>query len=60
MTKKLTTIQKDVLREIGNIGAGNATTSMSQMIQKEITMEVPSVNIVTINEMMEFIGGPEK
>lgn len=60
MTKKLTTIQKDVLREIGNIGAGNATTSMSQMIQKEITMEVPSVKVVTINEMMELIGGPEK
>src|SRR5699024_4400194 len=60
MTDKLTEFQKDVLREIGNIGAGNATTSMSQMIEKEIVMEVPSVNIVTINEMMDLIGGAEK
>lgn len=58
--KKLSDLQKDVLREIGNIGAGNATSSMAQLINKEVKMEVPSVRIVTINEMMEIIGGPEK
>src|SRR5690625_496399 len=57
---KLSTIEKEVLREIGNIGAGNAATSMSQLINKRVKMEVPSVQIVTINEMMEIIGGPEK
>src|SRR5699024_4964204 len=56
----LSSIQKDVLREIGNIGAGNATTSLSQLIDKQVKMEVPSVKVVTINEMMEIIGGPEK
>lgn len=59
-SKKLSDLEKDVLREIGNIGAGNATTSMSQLINKQVMMEVPSVKIVTINEMMEIIGGPEK
>lgn len=59
-TNKLSNLQKDVLREIGNIGAGNATASMSQLIDKNIKMEVPSVKIVTINEMMEIIGGPER
>lgn len=59
-SKKLSNLQKDVLREIGNIGAGNATASMSQLINKTIKMEVPSVKIVTVNEMMEIIGGPEK
>src|SRR5690625_589450 len=57
---KLSNIQKDVLREIGNIGAGNATTSLSQLINKQVMMEVPSVKVVTINEMMESIGGPER
>src|SRR5690625_1504818 len=59
-SKKLSELQKDVLREIGNIGAGNATTSMSKLINKQVAMEVPSVQIVTINEMMDIIGGPEK
>ncbi len=59
-SKKLSNLHKDVLREIGNIGAGNATASMSQLINKKIKMEVPSVKIVTINEMMELSGGPEE
>src|SRR5699024_11992951 len=58
--KKLSHMQKDVLREIGNIGAGNAATSMSQLINKDVTMEVPSVKVVSINEMMEEIGGPDR
>lgn len=57
---KLSGKQLDVLREIGNIGAGNAATSMSKLINKRIYMEVPSVNIVTFNEITEIVGGPEK
>ncbi|RLL45337.1 chemotaxis protein CheC [Oceanobacillus piezotolerans] len=57
---KLTSIEKDVLREIGNIGAGNAATSMSKLINKKVDMQVPSVNIVTYDEMMDLIGGPEE
>lgn len=56
----LTSIQKDVLREIGNIGAGNAATSLSQLLQKKIDMEVPSIRIVALNELIEQIGGPEQ
>lgn len=58
--KKLSNLQKDILREIGNIGSGNATTAMSQLINKEIKMEVPSVKVVTINELIDLIGGPER
>lgn len=57
---KLSHLEQDVLREIGNIGAGNATTSLSKLINKEIHMEVPAVNLVTFNEMVEEVGGPEK
>lgn len=56
----LTNVQKDVLREIGNIGAGNAATSLSKLINKKVNMQVPSVNIVSYDEMMEMIGGPEE
>ena len=56
---KLTQMQKDVLREIGNIGAGNAATSMSKLLNRKVEMEVPAVKIVSYDEMMELIGGPE-
>lgn len=56
----LTSEQMDVLREIGNIGAGNAATSMSKLINKKIDMQVPSVRVVEYDEMMEMIGGPEE
>ena len=56
----LTNMHKDVLREIGNIGAGNATTSMAALINQKVQMEVPSVALVTVNELMDNIGGPEE
>ncbi len=33
----------DVLREIGNIGAGNATTAIASMLGLRIDMNVPKV-----------------
>lgn len=49
----------DVLKEIGNIGAGNAATSLSQMLSKRIEMNVPEVQILNFNEAIESIGGAE-
>ncbi|MHA6251274.1 chemotaxis protein CheC [Oceanobacillus sp. CAU 1775] len=57
--KKLTEVHVDVLRELGNIGAGNAATSLSQLLQKKIDMIVPSVNIVSFDEMVELFGDPD-
>ncbi|WP_331721958.1 chemotaxis protein CheC [Alkalithermobacter paradoxus] len=49
----------DVIKEIGNIGAGNAATSLSAMINKKIEMEVPSVEILNIEKIVEILGGEE-
>lgn len=49
----------DVLREIGNIGAGNAATSLAQMIDKKIDMKVPVVQLLDFDEVPELLGGPE-
>lgn len=57
---QLSNEQLDVLREIGNIGAGNAATSMSKLINRKVDMQVPSVNVVGFNEVVEMIGGPEE
>ncbi|MBF4691751.1 chemotaxis protein CheC [Fusibacter ferrireducens] len=49
----------DVLREIGNIGAGNAATSLAKMIDKKVDMKVPIVNVLEFDEVPEMLGGPE-
>ncbi len=52
-------MQYDVLREIGNIGAGNATTALSQMINSKIDMKVPKVDLLEFKELSEIVGGAE-
>lgn len=55
----LTPLQIDALREVGNIGAGNAATALSQLLNKKIDMSVPHINIVSFDEMFEGIGEEE-
>lgn len=49
----------DILKEIGNIGAGNATTALSQLINKRIDMGIPRVNVLEFKELAEVLGGAE-
>lgn len=41
----------DVLREIGNIGAGNATTAISSMLGIRIDMNVPKVELLEASKL---------
>jgi chemotaxis protein CheC len=52
-------MQYDVLKEIGNIGAGNATTALSQMINSKIDMKVPNVELLEFKELSDIVGGAE-
>lgn len=52
-------MQYDVLREIGNIGAGNATTALSQLIDEKINMAVPMVKLLDFKELSDIVGGAE-
>lgn len=49
----------DILKELGNIGAGNAATSLAHMTSKKIDMEVPSVKILEFNDVAGALGGEE-
>ncbi|WP_201714045.1 chemotaxis protein CheC [Rossellomorea arthrocnemi] len=49
----------DILKEIGNIGAGHAATALSTLLDKKIDMKVPSVQVVSFDEMMDMAGGPD-
>lgn len=52
-------IHYDVLKEIGNIGAGNATTALSMLINNKIDMTVPKVELLDFRELPNIIGGAE-
>lgn len=56
---QINNIQYDVLKEIGNIGAGNATTALSQMINAKVNMKVPKVDLLEFKELSEIVGGAE-
>nr|WP_310602593.1 chemotaxis protein CheC [Anaerosporobacter sp.] len=49
----------DVLKEIGNIGAGNATTALSQLINAKVDMKVPKVDLLGFRELPDLVGGAE-
>lgn len=52
--------QLDVLKEIGNIGAGHAATALSKLLNKPVDMQVPKVNILPFDEVAEMVGGAEQ
>lgn len=49
----------DVLKEVGNIGAGNAATALSRLLNKPIDMAVPKVQMLPFEAVAERVGGSE-
>ncbi|NLY76980.1 MAG: chemotaxis protein CheC [Tissierellia bacterium] len=50
----------DVLKEIGNIGSGNAITALANMLSKKINMSVPKVRIIDFKDISTILGGEEE
>lgn len=53
---KLTEVQRDALQEVGNIGAGNAANALAQMINKRVDINIPSVEMVELDEYASTIS----
>jgi chemotaxis protein CheC len=49
----------DVLREIGNIGAGNAATSLGMILNAEVGIRLPKVQITDFDTAVNALGGAE-
>ena len=58
--EKVSETYLDVLKEIGNIGAGNAMTALSQMLNCKVDMKVPQVKLLDFNEVGALMGGEEQ
>ena len=56
---ELDATQIDVLRELGNIGAGNAATSLSVMLDEGVGISVPEVKILDYDGVVRTVGDPE-
>lgn len=49
----------DVLKELGNIGAGNAMTALAQLLNCKVDMKVPQVRLLEFQDVGALIGGEE-
>ena len=55
-TEQLSEQVKDALTELGNIGAGNATTSLSVLLSSKLSMSAPTVKLYDFNELENALG----
>lgn len=56
MERDLNELELDALKEISNIGSGNAATVLSQIMNRKIDMTVPQINIMEFQDMINRIG----
>ena len=52
-------VQFDVFKELGNIGAGNATTALAKLINAKIDMKVPKVELLGFSDIAKVMGSEE-
>ena len=56
---QLTEFQYDALREIANIGFGNAATSLSKLVNNEVSINIPALKMQLIEKVPGIVGGEE-
>jgi len=57
---QLTDYQKDALKEIGTICAGNAATALSQLLDRKISIVVPRILFLPIEDVPQAVGGNDQ
>lgn len=57
--KELSPLQLDALREVGNIGSGNAALALSTIVDKKVMLSVPRASLVPLVDVPSLVGGAE-
>ena len=52
---ELDDIQKDALQEVANIGVSHAATALSQMVNKDIQIGIPSVDVIPLEQTVDCV-----
>ena len=53
-------IHMDALREICNIGLGNAATALAELLQKKVEIAVPKACFLDFDQVFTLVGGLEE
>lgn len=53
-------LELDVMKEISSIGTSHAATSLSKLLQKEVRISIPEVNVLGYDETVSRIGEIEE
>jgi len=59
VSTQYTDLQLDALRELANIGSGNASTALSAMLGRSVDIDVPSALVLPMGEAVDHVGSPE-
>jgi chemotaxis protein CheC len=57
---QISDFQRDSLRELGNIAAGQATITLSKYVKSEVKLGLPFMDIIPANNITMFMGDPGK
>jgi chemotaxis protein CheC len=60
VSTQYTDVQLDALRELANIGSGNASTALSAMLGRSVDISVPSALVLPMSEAVEHVGSAEE
>ena len=55
----LTDLQLDALREMSNIGSGNAATALASMLGQSVDLRVPTALALELADAVDAVGNPE-
>jgi len=60
MSKKISFLETDALKELGTMASGHAATALSKLIKRKIKINVPKGQIVNALEVPDILGGATK
>jgi chemotaxis protein CheC len=60
LTPRYTDTQLDALRELANIASGTAATSLSQLLGRDVSLNVPKAFSLPLAEALDATGNPEE
>jgi chemotaxis protein CheC len=56
----LSDLQRDALKEVGNIGAGHAATALSQLLNTTVKLAEPTIDVLKFRDLSSRIGHPDR
>lgn len=54
---ELNALHLDALREIGNVGSGNAAISLSTMLNTTVEIALPTISLINYENVSQYLGG---